>query len=365
MPQVNAPLPTCDTLGRQHFLPAEWEPHRATYLIWPNLGEDWSDRYLLLSWLFAEVVRVVSSVEDVYVICHNDALAEILSKLYRSMNINLERVTFHSTPHTYSWARDGGPTAVRSADGEILWIGWSRAHPTDNTSRDSSHLPHAFSLLSKIRLEPAYLLDGQTPLFMEGGAFDTDGAGTLLVTESCLLPPHGYHNPNCNKHDYEQLFRRYLGIEKVLWLETGCAGDRTGGHIDNVARFVGPGKVALAVESNPEDENYHRLAQNRTRLASQTDANGRPLEIIEIPMPAPLYAFDERLPASYLNFYIANNAVLVPTFNDPRDFEAIAIYRTLFPQRNVVGVHSRELVIAGGALHCLTQQEPEPVLTCL
>jgi len=193
---------------------------------------------------------------------------------------------------------------------------------------------------------------------LEGGSIEVNGAGLLLTTEECLLSPIQARNPGLDRENLEQIFARYLGIRKVHWLDKGIAGDDTHGHIDDLARFVGPRTVVSVVEENPDDENYRPLQENLARLRGMTDLEGRALEVVKLPMPAPVVFKGQKLPASYANFYIANDRVLVPTFNDPQDRVALGTLAELFPGRKVVGIHAVDLVWGLGTLHCLTQQQP-------
>src|SRR5262249_6239395 len=193
---------------------------------------------------------------------------------------------------------------------------------------------------------------------LEGGGVDGNGAGLLLTTEECLLSDVQARNPGLSREDLEQVFADYLGVKKTLWLGRGIAGDDTHGHVDDLARFVGPRTVLTAVEDDPADENFGPLRENRERLRGMTDQDGRPLAGVELPMPDPVVFAGQRLPASYANFYIANTRVLVPTFNDPADRRALGILADLFPGRTVVGIHAVDLVWGLGTLHCLTQQQP-------
>jgi agmatine deiminase len=196
-------------------------------------------------------------------------------------------------------------------------------------------------------------------MVMEGGAIDVNGRGAMLATEECLLSPKAQaRNPGMTREQLEQAFHRFLGVRKVIWLEGGIKGDDTHGHIDDIARFVAPDIVVAAAESNPQDANYLPLARNLERLRAATDQDGNPLRLVKLPMPAPVMFRDRRLPASYANFYIANAAVLVPTFNDPQDRTALEILSELFHGREVVGIHSRDLVWGLGTIHCMTQQQP-------
>ena len=204
------------------------------------------------------------------------------------------------------------------------------------------------------------LIDGK--IVLEGGSIDVNGRGTLLTTEECLLDPKVQtRNPGLSRYEIENVFRETLGITNTLWLGKGIAGDDTHGHVDDLCRFVNPGTVVLCHEENPQDVNYKPLAENRERLQGMHLENGRAVEVIDLPMPAPLFFAGVRLPASYANFYIANAAVLVPTFNDPKDRIALGILAEVFPDRPVIGIHAVDLVWGLGTLHCLTQQEPTPV----
>jgi agmatine deiminase len=193
---------------------------------------------------------------------------------------------------------------------------------------------------------------------LEGGSIDVNGAGLLLTTEECLLSDVQCRNPGMSRADYERVFADYLGVKKTLWLNRGIAGDDTHGHIDDLARFVGPRRVVVVVESDPAEENYAPLQENLERLRGMTDVDGSKLEVITLPMPRPVVFHGQRLPASYANFYVANGLVLVPTFNDVNDRKALGVLADLFPDREVVGIHAVDLVYGLGTLHCLTQQEP-------
>jgi agmatine deiminase len=226
----------------------------------------------------------------------------------------------------------------------------------DNHAKDEQVGAAIARIASLPRVEPVRA-DGAR-VVLEGGAIDTDGAGTLLVTEECLLSHEQERNPGTDRAAYEKIFETCLGITRTIWLGNGCAGDDTHGHVDDVARFVAPGVVALAVESNPADANYNSSADNLARLRQARDARGTPLEVVQIPYPRAVTMMGQRLPASYLNFYIANGVVIVPTFNDANDRVALQLLAAVFPGRDVIGIHSLDLVWGFGTLHCLTQQQP-------
>ena len=200
---------------------------------------------------------------------------------------------------------------------------------------------------------------GKNRVVLEGGSIDVNGQGTLLTTEECLLSKVQQRNPAMKRRDYEKVFAEYLGITNVIWLGAGVAGDDTHGHVDDITRFVAPDTVVTAVESDPNDANYEPLRENIRRLRAATDQNGKPLAIVELPMPRPVFFEGRRLPASYGNFYIANGLVLVPVFNDPNDRIALDALADLFPDREVVGIYSGDLIWGFGAMHCMTQQQPQ------
>jgi agmatine deiminase len=233
---------------------------------------------------------------------------------------------------------------------------WARYR---NWKRDNV-LPKQLARRLRLRRFEATLNDNGRvrPIVLEGGSIDVNGAGLLLTTEECLLSPVQARNPGIEQADLEHAFSAYLGVHKVLWLDRGIAGDDTHGHIDDIARFVSPRTVVAAVEDEPLDENHKPLRENLTRLKQMCDMDGHPIEIVTVPMPRPLFFGAQRLPASYLNFYIGNRVVLVPTFNDPLDRVALLCLAELFPDRDVVGIHAVDLVLGLGTIHCLTQQEP-------
>jgi agmatine deiminase len=278
--------------------------------------------------------------------------------------VDLGRVDFVEAETDRVWTRDSCPQLlVDGRGGRALcgfrFNGWAKY---ENHQRDAK-LPEVVAKTLDLPLSrPSRTSSAgrrkQLPVVLEGGAIDVDGEGTLLTTEECLLSDVQARNPGLTRAEYEAIFAAQLGAHHVIWLGEGIVGDDTHGHVDDLARFVGPRTVALAVEPDPRDENHARLADNRTRLAKAKDALGRSLTIVELPMPAPLLLDGQRLPASYANFYVGTEAVLVPTFNDPNDRIALEMLAKLFPGRRVVGIHAVDLVWGLGTLHCMTQQEP-------
>lgn len=348
-------------------MPAEWEPHRATWLIWPHNRTDWEPKTSAVQWCYAELVRLLVDDEAVCVLFADQAVERRARARLRKAGVDPQRIERYRIATDRSWIRDSGPIfVVRSGSGERDAVavtdwkfnGWARFRSSRRDNLVAARVAQRLGL-ARFAAESAPASAGQPlPVVLEGGCIDVDGQGSLLATEECLLGRRQARNPLLSRRELEQALCNYLGARHVLWLGQGIAGDDTHGHVDAVARFVAPGVVAAASEPDPADENHGRLADNLARLSRMTTAGGRPLRVVEIPMPGRLEFGGRRLPASYLNFYIANRRVLVPTFNDPRDRIALALLAPLFPGREVVGVHAVDLVLGCGAVHCVTQQEP-------
>jgi agmatine deiminase len=339
-------------------MPAEWEPHEATWIAWPHHEPDWPGKLESIPWVYAEIVRVLHSFERVEILCHDDEVRRAAERHLAAHGVR-GGYRLHAVPNDRVWLRDSAPTAVEREDGRIELVewrfnGWAKY---SNFARDSQVGGAIARITALPRVEPVRP-DTGARVVLEGGAFDTDGAGTLLVTEECLLSPVQERNPGLSREDYERVFKEYLGVRQTIWLGEGCAGDDTHGHVDDVARFAAPGVIVLAFEEDPADEeNYRRSAENMERLELAGAGHGA-LRVVKLPFPRAVTMSDERLPASYANFYIANGVVLVPTFNDPNDRLALNVLAELFPDRRVVGIHAVDLVWGFGTLHCLTQQQP-------
>ena len=351
--------------AREGFrMPAEWEPHQATWLVWPHARADWEVKTTAVEWCYAEMVRHLARGERVAIVYHDQTVRRRAERRLRQAGVDLRRVDGHVVPTDRSWIRDCGPIfVVGGKDGrrevaatDWRFNGWARYRAW----RRDDALPRAIAgRLGMRRFEIAVAADGgPRRVVLEGGAVDVNGQGLLLATEQCLLGRRQARNPGLSRAALEQALRQGLGIERVLWLGAGIAGDDTHGHVDDVARFVRADTVAAAVEPDAGDDNHAPLAGNLARLRAMRDPRGRPLRVVTVPMPRPLFFAGERLPASYLNFYVGNGVVLVPTFNDPADRAALGILAELFPDREVVGVHAGDLVFGRGAVHCVTQQQP-------
>ncbi len=343
-----------------HRMPAEWDAHLSTWIAWPHNAEDWPGKFQPIPWVYSEIVRHLSQVEEVNILV-NDAKAEkVARRILLRAGANLARLHFHHWRTDRIWLRDSGPIFVKQAD-QLAITNWKfnawAKYP--NWQHDDQIPEHVATLRDMKRFDPMVTVNGhERRVVLEGGSIDGNGAGAMLTTEECLLSEVQQRNPGVSREQLEQVFHAYLGIEQVLWLNRGCAGDDTHGHVDDIARFVATDTIVAAVEHNTADENHLPLAENLDRLRSFKQLNGEPYRVIELPMPAPVVFDGERLPASYANFYIANGLVLVPTFNDSNDRVALNTLTDCFPKRKVVGIHCGDFIWGLGALHCMTQQEP-------
>jgi agmatine deiminase len=341
-------------------MPAEWEPHAATWIGWPHNTTDWPGRFGPIPWVYAEIVRWLVRGEIVRILVddrmHEDRARRILSRT----GVDSSRVEVFRIPTDRGWTRDSGPAFVRrdGNPGEVAvsrfrFNGWAK-YPD---WRKDDQVPDRIAKELGLRAFPAEM-QGRG-VVLEGGAIDVNGLGTLITTEECLLDPTvQVRNPGMTRREYEEVFRDFLGVGNTVWLGRGIVGDDTHGHVDDLCRFVGPRTVVLCREEDPSDSNYAALEENRERLEGAHLEDGSRIEAVSLPMPHPVVFDGRRLPASYANFLIANAAVLVPTFNDPRDREALGILGELFRDRPVVGIHAADLVWGLGTIHCLTRQEP-------
>lgn len=338
-------------------MPAEWEPHLATWLGWPHELTDWPGKFAPIPWAFAEIVRVLSEVERTFLMVQDAAAEKRVRGILKKAGAKLDAVELFRVPTDRGWMRDSGPICVKGPGGEVIYNnfvfnGWAKY---DNHKKDAKVVAAANKSLKR-RIEfPEH--KGRR-VVLEGGSIDVNGCGTLLTTEECLQSKVQERNPGFGKADYEEVFRKYLGVRKVLWLGNGIAGDDTHGHVDDLTRFVNATTVVTIVEEDKSDANYDALQDNLRRLRSMSDQDGNPLQVETLPMPAPVYFDGQRLPASYANFYIGNRIVIVPTFDDANDRVALNTLAKVFPGREVVGIHCRDLVLGLGTLHCMTQQEP-------
>ena len=402
-------------------MPAEWEPHEATWLAWPHERTDWPGKFAPIPWVYADMVRHLARAERVRILVQDRSEERAARRILQKSGAELAAVDFFIAATNLGWTRDFGAIFVKKCGPDSSGVILSEAkNPSESgtsahvviTSEPSAAAraparaggrarrvfgaPGAFAggllfeqpgvaatkwrfnawakyddwqkddaamrrVLPKLKIpvwQPQYR---GRPVVLEGGSIEVNGAGTLLTTEACLLSAEQARNPGFTREDWEAIFRDYLGATNVLWLGRGIAGDDTHGHVDDLARFVDPTTVVTVVEEDRTDANYEPLQENLARLREMPgmkDQEGRPLRFETLPMPRPVWFDEQRLPASYANFYIANKIVLVPTFSDPADRIALNILAALFPDRDVIGIPARDLVLGLGTLHCMTQQQP-------
>jgi len=337
-------------------MPAEWEPHAATWIAWPHKESDWPGKLACIPWIYAEIVRGIVSGERCEILVRDAKQERAARDVLTRSSVPLGNVRFHVCPTDRVWLRDSGPIFVKRGR-ELVATHWKfNAWAKYPDWKKDQHVPE---FVAK-KLGSARLLvehDGRH-VVLEGGSVDPNGRGTLLTTEECLLSRTQARNPGLSRRDLEWVFATYLGAGNVIWLKRGIVGDDTHGHVDDIARFVAPRTVIAAVESNKREANYAVLQRNLGDLKRATDERGRKLDIVELPMPRPIVMEGQRLPASYANFYIANAAVLAPIFGDPNDRVALDTLARLFPTRAIVPIYSRDFIWGLGAMHCMTQQQP-------
>ncbi|MEJ7780473.1 MAG: agmatine deiminase family protein [Daejeonella sp.] len=337
--------------------PAEWEKQAGILLCFPHSGKDWPGKYEAIKWDFVEFIKKISCFEQVFLIVADKRQQDSVSRMLSTAHVELNKVTFTIYKTNRSWMRDSGPVIVKNGpEREALnfnFNGWAKYK---NFQLDR-HVPAKVSQFLGIPLTMA-TYKGK-PVILEGGAIDVNGKGTLLTSEECLMHPHiQVRNPGFTKSDYEAVFAEYLGIKNVIWLGNGIEGDDTHGHIDDLCRFVNEDTIITVIESDPKDPNYLPLQDNLKRLKNSKLENGKKPSILTLPMPQKLEFENLRLPASYANFLILNNCVLVPVFNDRNDRHALTIIADCFPDREVIPINATDLIWGFGTLHCLSQQIP-------
>ena len=347
--------------AKGYYMPAEWERHEATWLGWPYNKTDWPGKFAPIPWAYGEMTRKLAVGEVVRIIVKDERQEAQARRVLSKAHADLARVEFFRFPTNRGWTRDSGPIFVRrelARRTEIAVVnfgftGWGKLPDHDLDDR----VPE---LAARVLRLPCFAAEYKSATFvLEGGAIDVNGRGTLITTEECLLDKEVQaRNPSLSKAETEDALRRFLGVTNILWLGNGIEGDDTHGHVDDICRFVNPTTVVACREKRANDYNYAVLEENLERLSGMRLEDGSKVEVVELPMPAPLFFEGRRVPASYANFYIANGAVLVPTFNDKKDRIALNLLDELFPDRPVIGIHAVDLVWGLGTLHCMTQQQP-------
>lgn len=334
----------------------EWNNHEATWLGWPYNKTDWPGKFSPIPYVYAEIVKYISRGEKVRIFVQSKEHQLKAEKVLRDSNGSLANVEFFIKKTDRGWLRDSGPMFVKDESETVAidfkFNAWAKY---DDYKLDDK-IPLFIS--NKLNLKRIVAEHKNKQVVLEGGAIDSNGKGTLITTEECLLDEKVQtRNPGFTKQDYFEVFKKYFGVSNVIWLGKGIVGDDTHGHVDDLCRFVNDDTVVLVSEKNPSDENFYLLKENEERLQNIHLQDGRKLNIVLLPMPSPQIFKRQRLPASYANFYISNYAVLVPTFNDPNDKIALNIFSELFPDRKVIGIHSVDLVWGLGTLHCLTKEQ--------
>ncbi len=339
-------------------MPAEWEPHEATWLAWPHNREDWPGKFPPIPWVYAEIVRHLATVERVRILVNDEAHEKSARRALHRAGASLDSLDFYRCKTDRVWTRDSGPIFLKHQEsGEIAITDWRfNAWAKYPNWKQDDRLPERVAKKLKKRIwQPAI---GDRRIVLEGGSIDVNGRGTLLTTEECLLSDVQARNPGVSREQLESCFRDYLGATNVIWLDRGIVGDDTHGHVDDIARFVAPDRIVACVEPDPSDENHSILAENLRRLKSAKLESGRRPQIIELPMPSPVIFEGQRLPASYANFLIANGIVLVPVFNDTRDRIALNVLSEAMPEHRVIPIYCRDFVWGLGTIHCASQQQP-------
>ena len=379
-------FPSKPALG--YRMPAEWEPHAATWLAWPHYHGDWPGKFEPIPWVYAEIIRNLAKHERVELIVNNATAARQARRILERADAISSNIQFHRWPTNRVWLRDSGCIFLSCGAGAL-----AREEPAPSHSRGPLALKFLFnawakysnwrydekigSLMAKVKIptsraknaremgHPHSHLDEIHPsssgkrIVLEGGSIDVNGAGTILTTEECLLSKVQERNPHMTRVHYEKAFADYLGAPHTIWLGRGIFGDDTHGHVDDLTRFVSKDTVVTMVEPDSKDINHAPLRANLRRLQSARDQNGKQLTVVELPMPQPVVFEGRRLPASYANFYIANGVVLAPVFNRPNDRIALNTLAELFPTREIVPIYSGDFIWGLGAMHCMTQQQPE------
>ena len=333
-----------------YSFPAEWAKHEATWLSWPHKEASWPGKIEMIYAPYCAFIKLVAEGEKVRINVRDEAMkADAIAHLQKA-GADLSQIEFYFNESNDAWCRDHGPAFVLKGKEKAVvdwgYNAWGGKYP-----------PFDLDDVIPTKIAKHFNLPLFTPdIVMEGGSVEFNGAGTILTTTACLLNEN--RNPHLTKEQIEQYLLEFYGAEQVLWLGDGIVGDDTDGHVDDITRFVNEDTVLTVVESNPLDENYLLLQENLEALKNMRLLNGKPLNIVELPMPSPVIYEGTRLPASYANFYIANAAVIVPTFRDVNDEKALEIIRGVFPDRKVVGIDSTDIIWGLGSFHCLSQQEP-------
>ncbi len=337
-------------------MPAEWEKQKSTWIAWPHNDKDWPNKFDLIPEIFARIIFHISKDQIVNILVENNILKKRAILILRNFKVNFSNIKFKFCKTDRVWLRDSFPLFVKNNQNEKILINWkfNAWAKYNNFKKDNSIINKIKKILNLRVISPRLY---KKKVVLEGGAIDVNGKGALITTEECLLSKVQQRNPGLKKKDYEKIFLNYLGVKKIIWLKKGIAGDDTHGHIDDLARFVSENKIFLAYESNKKDLNYKTL-RNNFKIIKKFNISKK-LKVIKMPMPKAKYIDGTRVPASYLNFYIANKVVLVPTYNDENDKFALKIFKKHIKNRKIIPIDCSTLIWGLGAIHCMTQQEPK------
>ena len=344
--------------GTSRRLPAEWEEHQATLLAFPHEGKDWPGKFQAVKWAFVDIIKKITFYESVILAVKSEAHRSAIEDMLIRAHVNASMIQYIIRDTNRGWMRDSGPVIVKNDSGarEALHFNFNAWAKYRNFQKDRK-IPEAVAASLDIPLTP--VIYNNRHVILEGGAIDSNGSGTLITTEECLMDQvTQVRNPGFSRVDYETVFKEYLGISRVIWLGKGIEGDDTHGHVDDICRFVNSNTVVAARETNRRDTNHNRLEENLERLQDARLENNEKINVVTVPMPDRIDFENLRLPASYINFIFINGAVLVPLFNDKKDYLALGIFNELFPDRDVIGIHALDLVWGLGTLHCLSREIP-------
>ena len=341
-------------------MPAEWEKQESTLIAWPHNKNDWPGRFENIPDVFAQIISQISKVQKVKILIQNNLVKKNIHPLLRKYKAKLKNIIFITIKTDRVWTRDSGPIYVVNKNKKILldwkfnaWAKYKNYKYDNAINKKLNKIKNLELIKPKFKIQKKF-----KDIVLEGGSIDVNGKGTIITTKECLLSKVQQRNPGLKKKDIESIFNKYLGAKNTIWLNKGIAGDDTHGHIDDIARFIDTNKIFLAYEYNKKDKNFKPLDENYKILNISKDQNGKKITIIKLPMPKPIFIEKTRVPASYLNFYIANKIVLVPVFKDKNDKKVLKIFKRNFRNRKIIPIDCLDLIWGFGAIHCMTQQEP-------
>jgi agmatine deiminase len=341
-------------------MPAEWEKQESTLIAWPHNKNDWPGRFENIPDVFAQIISQISKVQKVKILIQHNLVKKNIHPLLRKYKAKLKNIIFITIKTDRVWTRDSGPIYVVNKNKKILldwkfnaWAKYKNYKYDNAINKKLNKIKNLELIKPKFKIQKKF-----KDIVLEGGSIDVNGKGTIITTKECLLSKVQQRNPGLKKKDIESIFNKYLGAKNTIWLNKGIAGDDTHGHIDDIARFVDTNKIFLAYEYNKKDKNFKPLDENYKILNISKDQNGKKITIIKLPMPKPIFIEKTRVPASYLNFYIANKVVLVPVFKDKNDKKVLKIFKRNFRNRKIIPIDCLDLIWGFGAIHCMTQQEP-------